>query len=52
MPRKTVLEVQRLLEDSDEPVALDVAPGQIVSVSATSSWCPAGRRQVSGFPRA
>jgi DNA polymerase-3 subunit beta len=29
MPRKTVLEMQRLLEDSDEPVAIDVAPGQI-----------------------
>ncbi|SAI66653.1 DNA polymerase III subunit beta [Bordetella ansorpii] len=29
VPRKTVLEMQRLLEDSDEPVSLDVAPGQI-----------------------
>jgi len=29
LPRKTVLEMQRLLEDSDEPVAVDVAPGQI-----------------------
>ncbi|HEX7749732.1 MAG TPA: DNA polymerase III subunit beta [Bordetella sp.] len=29
VPRKTVLEMQRLLEDSDEPVAVDVAPGQI-----------------------
>ena len=29
VPRKTVLEMQRLLEDSDEPVSIDVAPGQI-----------------------
>jgi DNA polymerase-3 subunit beta len=29
VPRKTVLEMQRLLEDSDEPVSIDVALGQI-----------------------
>ncbi len=29
VPRKTVLEMQRLLADSDEPVTVDVAPGQI-----------------------
>src|SRR3546814_8063860 len=29
VPRKTVLEMQRLLEDSDEVVSIDVAPGQI-----------------------
>jgi len=29
VPRKTVLEMQRLLEDSDEPVQVDVAAGQI-----------------------
>ena len=29
VPRKTVLEMQRLLDDSDEPVTVDVAPGQI-----------------------
>jgi len=29
VPRKTVLELQRLLDDSDEPVLIDVAPGQI-----------------------
>ena len=29
MPRKTVLELQRLLEDSDEPVKIDVGPGQV-----------------------
>ena len=29
VPRKTVLEMQRLLGDTDEPVAIDVAPGQI-----------------------
>jgi len=29
VPRKTVLEMQRLLDDSDEPVTIDVAPGQI-----------------------
>ena len=29
VPRKTVLEMQRLLEDSDETVSIDVAPGQI-----------------------
>jgi DNA polymerase-3 subunit beta len=29
VPRKTVLEMQRLLEDSDAPVSVDVAPGQI-----------------------
>jgi len=29
VPRKTVLELQRLLDDSDESVSLDVAPGQI-----------------------
>ncbi|OWT63657.1 DNA polymerase III subunit beta [Candidimonas nitroreducens] len=29
VPRKTVLEMQRLLGDSDDPVAIDVAPGQI-----------------------
>lgn len=29
VPRKTVLEIQRLLADSDDPVAIDVAPGQI-----------------------
>jgi len=29
VPRKTVLEMQRLLEDSDEPVQIDVAAGQI-----------------------
>ncbi|TAL76170.1 MAG: DNA polymerase III subunit beta [Burkholderiaceae bacterium] len=29
VPRKTVLEMQRLLADSDDPVNIDVAPGQI-----------------------
>ena len=29
VPRKTVLEMQRLLDESDEPVTVDVAPGQI-----------------------
>jgi DNA polymerase-3 subunit beta len=29
VPRKTVLEMQRLLGDSDEPVSIDVASGQI-----------------------
>ncbi|NYT37795.1 DNA polymerase III subunit beta [Allopusillimonas soli] len=29
VPRKTVLEMQRLLEDSEDPVTIDVAPGQI-----------------------
>ncbi|MBB5216618.1 DNA polymerase III subunit beta [Parapusillimonas granuli] len=29
VPRKTVLEMQRLLSDSDDPVAIDVATGQI-----------------------
>jgi len=29
VPRKTVLELQRLLDDSDEPVQIDVATGQI-----------------------
>lgn len=29
IPRKTVLELQRLLEDKEEPVLLDVAPGQV-----------------------
>jgi len=29
VPRKTVLEMQRLLSDSDDPVSIDVAPGQI-----------------------
>ncbi|VFR40254.1 DNA polymerase III beta subunit [plant metagenome] len=29
VPRKTVLEMQRLLEDSDEPLEIDVAAGQI-----------------------
>lgn len=29
VPRKTVLEMQRLLADNDEPVAIDVAPGQV-----------------------
>lgn len=29
VPRKTVLEMQRLLEDSDDAVLIDVAPGQI-----------------------
>jgi DNA polymerase-3 subunit beta len=29
VPRKTVLEMQRLLEDRDDPVTLDVAAGQI-----------------------
>ena len=29
VPRKTVLEMQRLLDDSDAPVTIDVAPGQI-----------------------
>lgn len=29
VPRKTVLEMQRLLSDSDEPVSIDVATGQI-----------------------
>jgi DNA polymerase-3 subunit beta len=29
VPRKTVLEMQRLLDESEEPVAIDVAPGQI-----------------------
>src|SRR3546814_1261258 len=29
VPRKTVLEMQRLLGDTDEPVAIDVAQGQI-----------------------
>ena len=29
VPRKTVLELQRLLDDSDDPVLVDVAPGQI-----------------------
>lgn len=29
VPRKTVLEIQRLLADSDDPVSIDVAPGQI-----------------------
>ncbi len=29
IPRKTVLEMQRLLADSDDPVQIDVAPGRI-----------------------
>lgn len=29
VPRKTVLEMQRLLGDTEEPVLIDVAPGQI-----------------------
>src|SRR5690606_22259136 len=29
VPRKTVLEMQRLLAESDDPVSIDVAPGQI-----------------------
>jgi len=29
VPRKTVLELQRLLEDSDEPVLVDVAAGKV-----------------------
>lgn len=29
VPRKTVLEMQRLLSENDEPVSIDVAPGQI-----------------------
>src|SRR3546814_14074492 len=29
VPRKTVLEMQRLLGDTDEPVSVDVATGQI-----------------------
>ncbi len=29
VPRKTVLEMQRLLSDTDEPVSIDVATGQI-----------------------
>lgn len=29
VPRKTVLEMQRLLDDSDEPVTIEVASGQI-----------------------
>jgi DNA polymerase-3 subunit beta len=29
VPRKTVLEMLRLLDDSDQPVKIDVAPGQI-----------------------
>jgi len=29
LPRKTVLELQRLLDDSDDPVLIDVAAGQI-----------------------
>src|SRR5690606_16632043 len=29
VPRKTVLEMQRLLGDNDDPVTIDVAPGQI-----------------------
>lgn len=29
VPRKTVLEMQRLLNDTDEPVSIDVATGQI-----------------------
>ncbi|TAL85715.1 MAG: DNA polymerase III subunit beta [Candidimonas sp.] len=29
VPRKTVLEMQRLLGESDDPVTVDVAPGQI-----------------------
>jgi DNA polymerase-3 subunit beta len=29
VPRKTVLEMQRLLSDTEEPVSIDVAPGQI-----------------------
>ncbi len=29
VPRKTVLELQRLLGETDEPVTIDVAPGQI-----------------------
>lgn len=29
IPRKSVLELQRLLDDSDEPVAIDIAPNQV-----------------------
>ena len=29
VPRKTVLEMQRLLDESEEPVTIEVAPGQI-----------------------
>src|SRR5690606_17131965 len=29
VPRKTVMELQRLLGESDDPVTIDVAPGQI-----------------------
>ena len=38
LPRKTVLELGKLLEDIDAEVTIDILPIRCGSVSPTSSW--------------
>ena len=52
VPRKTVLEMQRLLEDSDEPSPSTWRRARSVSASATSSWCPSWSKASSPISRA
>lgn len=40
VPRKTVLEMQRLLGETDDPVQIDVSSGRFVSVSTMSNSFP------------
>jgi DNA polymerase-3 subunit beta len=49
MPRKTILELQRLLEDIDDP-SPSTSRNQASSRSAASSCVEAGRRQVPRLP--
>ncbi len=47
IPRKTVLELQRLLSDGDEPVSIDVAANQVRLRFAKSRWSPSWSRASS-----
>jgi DNA polymerase-3 subunit beta len=39
LPRKTVIELSRLLADSDEPLSIEICRRRFASSSARSIWC-------------
>ena len=47
IPRKTIIELQRLLEENDEPVQLDIAANQVkLTLCRHRTGVQAGRRQI------
>lgn len=46
LPRKTVLELSRLLAGNDDALVVELAPNKCASSSVTSRWSQADRRQV------